>query len=182
MIAVSYPWPELDLAQTDMVQPNAYVFAQIGRVFQYLVDDHNKETIEMTIGTYYPLIERLVVQILEVYNDDTSKLLNEFLTMLEYNIHLNLPQYLRNLENISRWLNYVKIILEVQLPQTQKGDNCNSYMQNKIISSRILLLILSNHANPNSDGKKWTGWAKTFVVTYAPNLFQMVINTLFSKK
>ena len=56
LVAVSYPWPGLDLVNTSLVQPNAYIFGQIGRVYQYMMDEDRRPILEKTVDDYYPMI------------------------------------------------------------------------------------------------------------------------------
>lgn len=40
LVAVSYPWNGLDLSKVEEIEPNAYIFEQIGKVYEYLLEDN----------------------------------------------------------------------------------------------------------------------------------------------
>lgn len=128
------------------------------------------------------MIQKIVQQILESYNEDTSKLLNEYLTMFQHNMHLSLPNYLRDLSNLSQWLLFVKTILEAKLPEDLRDVSNNTYILNKINASKILFMVISAYTSSNSDGKQWRGWAKDFASNYASGLFQIILDMVINQK
>ena len=79
-------------------------------------------------------------------------------------------------------MQYLKLILDAPLAPELKEEPNNTFTRNKIIASKVLFLIVSNHCNSNSDGADWPGWAKGLVSQYIPGLFQMILNMIFSLK
>lgn len=115
VIAVSYPWPGLDLVNPNKVQASIYFYRQVGRIYQHLVAEKDRAVIENFVSSYFPYIETVVEKIMQNYSNDTAKLLCEVLQMFLSVIHLEMPAYLRDLEHVSKWVFFAKAILGAPL-------------------------------------------------------------------
>lgn len=100
------------------------------------------------------------------YNDETAKLLLELLQMFSSLIHLDLPQYLRDFNNIGRWISFLQTILEAPL----EAKDSTNFWKIRDESSKILLKLFQQYCNGNSDGKQWKGWGPTFTQKFTPQM------------
>lgn len=105
---------------------------------------------EEFIANIFPQLEILMERILSNYTEQTRVLLNELLNMFYCAVHLEIPFYLRNFDNLSKWLMYFHTTLKAPL------DN---YPNNHIVVSRIYVKLFSMFCRSGTDGKAYRGWS-----------------------
>lgn len=70
--------------------------------------------------------------------------------MMFCSIHMELPKYLRDFNKMEIWIFYLKSI--INNPVSLNGpDNQNYFLQNQIISVKILRNLIAQHCKDNSE-------------------------------
>ena len=69
--------------------------------------------------------------------------------MFYASFHLEVPHYLRNFDNLDKWLLYFKTIMQAPV---------NDYPHNHTLVSRIYVKLFSMYCRDGTDGKQYRGW------------------------
>jgi hypothetical protein len=91
VIAAGFPWPGLNISDPAKIQANILFYRQVAKIYQFLAGDEERKILDAFVIQYFPIIEGLVEQILQNYNDQTSKMLLELLKTFQSVIHIGIP-------------------------------------------------------------------------------------------
>lgn len=80
--------------------------------------------------------------------------------------HIEVPEYLRNFDNLDKWLLYFRTVFKAPL------DNFN---KNHVEVSRIYVKLFSMYCRDGTDGKQYKGWGLMFRQKYAQDLYNQIV-------
>lgn len=90
----------------------------------------------------------------------------EILEMFYSAFHIEVPEYLRNFDNLDKWLLYFRTVFKAPL------DNFN---KNHVEVSRIYVKLFSMYCRDGTDGKQYKGWGLMFRQKYAQDLYNQIV-------
>lgn len=150
------------------ISASVYFCRQVARFYEWLSHEQ-KGPLEKFVNDLFPRIEQLVVKIVSEYNNATRVLLLELLEMFYSAFHVDLPVYLRDFDNLDKWILYISTIFQAPI---------NDFPDNHIIVSKIYVKLLSMYCKDGTDGKGYRGWGAQFRQKYAVDLYNQVIKIL----
>lgn len=159
--------------------------------FEYLLDEYRKP-LTYLVPTIFPYLEKFAASILEKYNEQTAVTMNTILKTFHSAIHLDLPAYFINEQNLHRWMVFLKTILDSPIPAnleapTQDEDECQKrekdvLWQNKKWCGRILQRFIQKYGNPKFENKENQGLAGLFEEKYSVSFLETFVAILFKRK
>lgn len=111
---------------------------QIAKAYEYSTHPDERAKAENFVTNYFPKLENLIEQCLTSFNEQTSKLICIILKTFFSIMHTELPEYLKNQDNLVKWFVYVKTVLNAQLENN---------LLNQRIAARILSRLVSQYMN-----------------------------------
>lgn len=108
-------------------------------------------------------------KILTDYNNTTRVLLEELLEMFYSSFHIEVPEYLRDFNNISKWLFYLGTVLKAPI---------DDFPNNHILISRIYVKFFTMYCRDGTDGKMYKGWGFQFRQKHALDLYNQIVEIL----
>lgn len=178
MILVDFPWQGItQLLHQDLdsdIVAAVYFLRQVAKANEYLTQADQRKNFDQVISEYFPRLEQVVPKIFLNFNEQTSDLLHEAFKTLYSAFHIEIPAYLRNFDNLDRWISFAETVLNV--PSDPLA------LKNQEIAARIYLKLFALYANDGQDGKQFAGWAAEFRSRYCQRLFQHVVNLIGERK
>lgn len=89
-----------------------------------LVSNHNREATEEFVGRIFPMLEILIQNQINGWNDHTPNILCLALKCFLHVVTIELPDYLdvsKNQNSFSLWMNAIQFVLDRPLPETLTG-------------------------------------------------------------
>lgn len=139
--------------------------------------DSDRAPLEPIVMMTFPILEQLTQKFLESYNEQTGLLIKTILKIFHHCMHMQLPVYLTDSNNMQRWLTFLKMLVDSKVapelsgPTIDEGEMLRrekTYVwANKKWVGRIMVRVAQKFFNPKLVSREQTQYAQTLEQTYA---------------